>query len=467
MKENKRFICVYSAIIFFVLLIFSVLYAKERIIYTDSGNYLFFAIQSKSFFIAHNRFIAYLFEIPLVIGIKNHLSLQTITVLYSIGYFIPDLIVLSVLVMVFKDYTKTLMLVLLWIVGNNYDFFYTASEFHKGIYFSLLFWCFLEKYLVRRNKGILSILFSLMIILIWSHPLIIFPLTFVLIYVYIKDEQFQQNKRYYGIIISLFFFLIVFKLYFFNSNHENGKYGFISGIIDSFPYYKTRLFDTFFGYSFAHQLSFLGLISINIFVLARQQKKAILVLYLSFLIGYWFLITASFYTNTYDFYIEHLYKPIIFFTVAVFSAEVIPVIKKEVSVFLLITVAIYGILKIEHTSKFYKMNQKQVLDILYVMESHHIQKAYMQANNYKLMLNDDRWNSSVISLLLSSYESSTQTKTIAIEYNYEQVGAEMKDDKTNLYNGYKVNIDDLNKDYFFLSNQNSYIKIDSLIKNKQ
>jgi hypothetical protein len=465
---NKQFSYIFSFVLISFLLVMAIIYAKERVIYTDSANYLFFSIQSESFFIAHNRFIAYLFEIPLVIGIKCHLPLPSITLLYSLGYFIPDLIVLFILLFIFKDYTKATILILLLIVGNNYDFFYTASEFHKGIYFSLLFWSLIEKIITSEHKKInFLLLFILMIILIWSHPLIVFPMLFILIYIYINDKQFNLNKKNYITIFCTILLLIVFKFCFFKSDHENGKYGFIAGFIDGFPYYNTKLFTSFFRNSFAHQISLLSLVAINVVALIMQKKKSIILLFLFFLFGYWLLITASFYTNTYDFYIEHLYKPIVFFIVSVFCIDVIPFIHKKLTLFLLIIIAIYGVLKIKHTAKFYIKQQNKIETILKTMEVNGIQKGFMQGGNFKNMLNDDRWNSGVESLLLSSYDGKEKSKTLTIENNYEEVGRLLKNDSICFYQGYKSDQKNLNKNYFLLSDSFFYVKIDSLLNQNE
>jgi hypothetical protein len=443
-----------------VLLFFAVIYAKERVIYTDSGNYLFFIIQSKTFFVAHHRFISLLFEIPVVIGVKNHFSLPGITLLYSLGYLIPELIV-AIILFLLKDYSKVIALVLLLIVGNNYDFFYTASEFHKGIYFCLLFWSCLEKYVLSRKKFYAGSIFFLCIVIVWSHPLTIFPLSFIVAYVYLKKRK--DNVSLYKRIAVGIFLLILFKLLVFPSGHEKAKYSFIKGLIKYFPYLNHQLSRTFFGYLVAHQLSFLGLIVVNLIVLLKNRNRQIAILFSAFFGGYWILVTASFSTYSYDYYIEHLYKPLVFFTVAIFCKDVLPLLRREFVMPVLIVIAVYGILKINHTSKFFARRQESMERIMNIMEDHHIQKAYMQGQNYKGMLNDDRWNSSVISLLLSSYNDRKKTKTVDIEYGCDKVTQDINNDSTNFYLGYKIKISDLNPDYYRLSSNNLYVKIDSFL----
>lgn len=464
MNVSKKIITIYSLIIFIVLLIFSIIFYKQRIIFTDSANYLFFSTQTKNFSIAHNRFIAYLFEFPYVLAIKQHASLKIVMLLYSIGYFIPDLVVITILTLFFKDYSKALVVILLWIVGNNYDFFYTASEFHKGIYVVILFWSSLENYLISKSKLLAVFIFLLLIVLLFSHPLIIFPIAFVIVYVYLKDKQQQINFPNYAYLLISVFLLIVFKLVFFKSDHENSKYEFLNGFISGFPYFNSNLVHTFIGYLYSHQISFICLIMLNVLGLIKTKNHSILILFILFFFFYWLLIIACYYTYTYDFYIEHLCKPLVFFTASVFCMEIMQFIRTKQLIALLIVIALYGLLKINHTAKFYTKHQQKIESILDIMKQHNISKGYMQAQNYKGMLNDERWNSAVESLLLSSFKNTDTSRVVSIEYAFEKVGSDTYGDATCFYNGYKIGIDDLNTDYYHLSKDDYYVKVDSIIK---
>jgi hypothetical protein len=193
-----------------------------------------------------------------------------------------------------------------------------------------------------------------------------------------------------------------------------------------------------------------------------------LLVYVSFSLGFWILVTASYNEQHYDYYIEHLYKPISFFTILMFTDEFIQEVKnKNIVVVCLLLISIVSLAKIRHGRHVFQQKLQKIEKILDVMSKHHIDKAYFHNDNFRPMLNDDRWNMVVESLLYSACKRKEQSKTFEVTYDTKAVRDFIHNDNTIFFQeGTKMPLIQLNSDYYSLSNSN-YIQIDSLLNKNE
>lgn len=138
--QEKQYSTIVFGIAFSILLLFAYLFAIERVLFQDASVMIFKIINEKKTYVTNYRFISAFIELPSLVAIKYNLSVKIIVYIYSFAFFIPEIITASILVFVLKDYKNLLVLILLLVVLNNFDFYYTYAEFHKGINLCVLFY---------------------------------------------------------------------------------------------------------------------------------------------------------------------------------------------------------------------------------------------------------------------------------------------------------------------------------------
>src|ERR1044072_1447985 len=75
-------------LLFIVLLIYSIVYAAERLCYIDSAWLFFERVNGEKFSFPGNRYSAFFSEIPLFIATKIHLPFKVLVYVFSTSYIL-------------------------------------------------------------------------------------------------------------------------------------------------------------------------------------------------------------------------------------------------------------------------------------------------------------------------------------------------------------------------------------------
>jgi hypothetical protein len=171
-----------------MLFVFSVLYYKERFVFLDGAHFLFHILRTNSFAIFHNRFIAILTEIYPVIASKLSLSLPVITQLYSAGFIIDFFACYFICGTLLKRYDFALVILFINMLFVSDTFYWLISEISIGLVLLALFFAIMYG---KKNLN-LKVLFVNIIaapLLAFSHPLLIFPFTFGIVFFILQKEN--------------------------------------------------------------------------------------------------------------------------------------------------------------------------------------------------------------------------------------------------------------------------------------
>ena len=409
MSEKKYSILLFT-ILFSVLLLFAYLFAVERVLFEDASIAIFKLLNYKRFYITNYRFISALIEIPALIGVKYNASVKTIIYLFSYGYFLPELFIILILIFVLKDYMSLLILLLLLVVLNNFGFYYTYAEYHKGINLSVLFFSMLNNEdRFRENPKVYYVcLVALYIVILFCHPLMCIIFFFLSFYLYAEKKIDLQKLKKSAVFILI---TTALKTLLFRSDYDTQKMKLsITFIKDN------KMLEGFTQQLFHHNFVFAVFFIFAIFILIRQNKRKLLLLFSLFSFGYFIMICMLFGRAKFDYYGEYLFKPLVFFIAVIIVHQ--SDFKLKINQLFFAILVMISLSKIYHYRKILTDHTTRYKDILRVMHTHNIKKAIIsKQQGYDFDLFDDRWASSYESVLLDKiiYNSDTSS-TFCITY---------------------------------------------------
>ena len=298
---------------FLCLTLLSIYFWKERQAF-DAAHYLFEIIDRKFFYIAHQRPIGIVSQVLPVLGVWLHLPLKAIAILYSLG----DIIwyYLLFLLMAYKLETRRGIICLLLILSLTvrYSFFCPVTELLQGLAL-LPVWLSL---LGRSFRFRFPILISLMAIIIFSHPLLFYPLAFTFAWWSLMRAEGaksinSEKSRLPKILWPSLVILMALKFFLLDSyDHDKTFY---PVVYNDYGYLKSLSFNTVFNlmkviagnYTITTLLFF---VTIAIYAMQRRIKSSILLFV--FVLGYLIIIAATHRFGGISNYSERMLLPIPF-----------------------------------------------------------------------------------------------------------------------------------------------------------
>lgn len=167
-------------VFFWILIAWSIVFYKERMLNFDSAYYCFNILRTGEFFLPHDRTINYASQWLPLLGMKMGWSLKTFLMVYSASFLVLHYGVYNLIVYGFKHVEGGIFLALCMCLTTRYKFYSGISE----IYFSLVLAALLIAWL-SKNKALFPNLTSLQNLLIASaitllcttaHPIIVLPI---------------------------------------------------------------------------------------------------------------------------------------------------------------------------------------------------------------------------------------------------------------------------------------------------
>lgn len=268
----------------FVYFILIIVYAKERISFSDSAGFLFDLINNQKLIIPNDRYISAITQILPILFIKWKLSLNIVVIAYSFSFFFIHFLCFFLIYKIIKNKELGISLLLLHLCFVHYSFYWPLSEIVLGISFLFLWISILNKPNVEMNK-VLFIFIGIIgsSLILWIHPYI-----FILAIMMLMINCVQRReKRYIIIVISTLFFCCL-QLYLMKTNqYEHDKVKGISKVsiksiyavfnsITTMFFFKELVSSWFFG--------FLIYLITLIHAITRKDKKFVLITVFSFIL---------------------------------------------------------------------------------------------------------------------------------------------------------------------------------------
>ena len=271
---NKLSVLLIGLISFAFLFVFSVLFYKERTVFLDISFHLFCILKDHAFAIQNFRFGAFFTQLFPLIGCKLGLSLSTIACLYSVSFVLLPFIVFIILILS-KQVKIALAYLLFLLIMTTHTFYWIQSELPQGIAFLFLFIALLETNL---QKAILPVSFTpfasiLIFIISFSHPLLLFPFLFFIVYYWILK---YPNRSVLLAVLFLFLVFYTIKLMFFKTDYDSGAMSGIKNLSLFFPNYiklqSTKNFIHYFIHDY-YLVSFLFFANLAFYLKTKNCKS--------------------------------------------------------------------------------------------------------------------------------------------------------------------------------------------------
>ena len=181
---------------FGVLTLFSVLWAYARVFYIDSAYQLFDLINTGTFSVNDGRYAMVLSQLLPLLCLKLHLPLAVIVAAYSLAFVLLALACYLMVQYVLKDSRTALAMVCVFLCMRQ-TFMHCISETFQLMFYAFLLYALVVRRGARRTfrarAGYCLVLLAVTACCVFIHPVAIFFLAFILLYVWV-DEGFRLRR---------------------------------------------------------------------------------------------------------------------------------------------------------------------------------------------------------------------------------------------------------------------------------
>lgn len=414
---------------------------KESSCIMDNAYYLFDMINSESFTIPHNRFIAVFAEFLPWIAIKLHLPLKSIFIGFSTNFLITTYLIFLIIWKQSKDITKGYFMLLSAIFLCHHQFFFRSPEY---IAIPFCFWFYTSLDLYKEDNNPLFFIQSfllLSIIVLGAHTLVLFVLFFILMYYFI---QYCKITKHIAFLTFVFFVLVLLKKMFIPVNgYEQSKIDIFYNSLahwkdiqkSNFLYFFREVYRMNYFYNLTN---YILLISV---ILAIYKRRFVEILLVILFVAGLFLINSIMFleeNNTYMHY--ELYFFMISSIVLLFYYQNIShsIVLKRFSAVYFMFLAVFFLIQ---TSDYFKSRYDYLEQIILSSDKSKMAIEAKQLNWYKL---SNSWAIDVETIFISSLNG--KTKTLFPVENTKDLNTE---DSTFIFSTFKNHkSENLNKEYF-------------------
>jgi len=178
-KTYRLLLLVLGHTFFGVLIVWSIVFYKERMLHFDSAYYTFNLFYNQDFYIAHGRTISYASQWMPLLAMKLGFSLKTILIIYSMSFMLLFYGIYNLIVYGFKNVEGGIFLALAVSLTVRYKFYAGISEvfFSLALAALLIGWLTKNRDQFHRLTAWQNLLIGMLLVLILTtgHPIIILP----------------------------------------------------------------------------------------------------------------------------------------------------------------------------------------------------------------------------------------------------------------------------------------------------
>jgi len=415
--SKRNTILLLGLIGFSLLVIFSIIFYKERILFADPAFQLSYMIRDNIFAIQVNRFVAVLSKIFPYLAMKLSLPLNYVVLIYSVSFPIYNLIFFLIILVYFKSREWALALLLYNILIISHSFYWPAIELNQGIAVMILYFAFLSY-----QKDFLEIklshwLFSslMVVTIIFAHPLAIIPFLFFHIYLYLSNKSILKNKLFNaGIIISILSLIV--KRIFFRNWYDDLQMASLNNFKELFPnYLDIQSNKNFLQYILSdYYISGVLAIIITIFMIKKHAYFKLFIVW-GFILGYLFLVNISFPEGSNRFFAESKYMLLSLFIIAPIIFDIFPKIKTNHLLFATIIILSFRMVHIYNTHSLYTNRLDWLRNTIIKTDNLEHKKLIINQADVPIDTLMLTWASSYEFLLLSTIENNESRSIIITE----------------------------------------------------
>jgi hypothetical protein len=460
---------IFGYLIWAVLLIFSILFYQERVLFLDGGFQVFKMVNEGIPQVYHYRFSTLFIQILPYSAFLLGASIKWIMILYSASYILFFGLTYHLIVKWLRNDYLGWALIFLFTLITLDSFYFIQSEYYLALALLLLTFGIINRFPDLKERWLFPVFVLLLLTIVLSHKLTLIPFTFLWIFFWLQNERLR-HKRYY-LLFGLFLGLFLFKSQFFTNWYETSKSQVFSDNLSRFfpNYFDIPANNLFLERAIDHYYFIPILwIGLSIFYLkkvftsnlkfslkANSSTISLLKFLLigSFVVGQVLLYAIADPDAPYRFYAELNYLPILIFLGVPLLFELGNKANKIVfSVFAIVLFTRLFIIADNHTT--YEKRISWMETQLEKTEKLGTNRLQMLQKDAPMDLIIQDWGVPYNTLLLSTLESPDSAKTLFIHENFDSYKRKdllQRDDYfLTRFHNQALQVDSMNLDYFRL-----------------
>lgn len=435
---------------FAVLLVFAIVYAKERVLLIDSAAQVFEIANKGKFAIYDHRFSMVLSQLLPLLTVKLKMPLVVVLYAYSISFVLLYYLAYLFVQYVVKD-DRGIVLMTFGFLCVTHTFFHTISETMQVMFIAVALYS-----LISHNPGesvLKKVLYYLAFIVliafcVFIHPISLFILTFIFLFRIVDAKKIDVK-----IVVCIVAFAV---LYLINYNLiKNNKFVLTSdSMIDLLPHmFESNFYEYFSQYfwNYYYIPTFITVIVTVFYIFKKEYIKALFVL--GYILSFFAITLVTYFKPDYNFAIERAFLPLMFLTGVPLIYDILPRVGKRYNTafVVFVVVLLFGRFDdIKTAGKFYSQRLNSIERITDFANNIDCQKLIIRRTVAKELF-FPIWGESIESMILSSVKYGPEhTVSLFVEDDDYKKDLSLLEDNNFLYvNWFKVNwYDWLNKIYF-------------------
>ncbi len=223
-RRYQKVLLLLGHLFFGILIVYSLVFYKERMLHFDSAYYAFNMLYDSDFYIAHGRTVSYASQLLPLLVLKMGGSLQTFLMVFSLSFMLLFYGMFCLIVYGFKNVEGGIFLALAVSTMVRFKFYAAISE----VYFSLALAALLIGWLTKNNERFSKwklwqhslVTLLLILLLTTGHPIIVLPVMSFLAVDLVYHRRWKDLYHW----STIAFTALVFYFRFRSIRSEEGSY---------------------------------------------------------------------------------------------------------------------------------------------------------------------------------------------------------------------------------------------------
>lgn len=456
----ERYMLLASAL---CLLLGSVLYYKERITFSDTAWYITKIITEHTFSVSSYRFIAVITQLLPYLGNAMGLSLKAILILYSVNMMLLPVAGIFVSVFWFRETRTGWSILLFYILSSALLFYYPVTEFQMGLCVTLFYIGLFEHFNQKRIKPIVFWTLSILILptIVFSHPLSLLALSGWLAWQIAVNSNTWKNSIAVACITGAAY---VVKSIFFKIPYEDNKARGLDHFSNlSLADLDSTLVNSYLKYVRQDYFLLPLLLLAGIAGLLWMRKYIAAGCYIAIVSGCWVLVSVTFMNDPYNYYYEHMYQAVPFFTVIAFARYTMPLIPLVPRTIAMLLVIVISFTKIDSGKVLMRERLKWMDRVFALIDRKQSRKAILNADDINIGWDKfSFWATPYESLLYSSLRGPQYTKTIFPIVNMQDASWKAQMGRDNVFAEYHFSSNSQFPGQYFGLDNSPYLILDEV-----
>ncbi len=445
------------------LFILGAIFYKERALFSDGAYSIFHLINSGRIDVpGGNRYGAFVVQILPYLAQRLHSSVNTILFFYGASYNLFYFLAIFI-VYRYRQYSLVILMALYYFLFVSESYIWVSETFQGTAWMFLFFAVTLHQGHKRVNIFLLLVPFVLLgFLAIFSHFVVLIPMTFLWVYLIIEKKNWPFSKNVSLLLSSILIVMLGLKLVATNSSYDNqhlhGIMHFsIKDILLTFqkPVVKIFLYRCMVNYWLGTLVFIIGIIT-----LVKSNEKILAIWTFISVLGYIIIMGLTYESldeTTLLFHIESEWSFLAIIVAAPFVFISLPKLKSQTIAWLLIGIFVIRSAYIISSLQSFTIRNNQTEQILAQMRKKGITKLALYNDQHLMEIAKLGWGLPFESILRSSIDGDKPQLTFLFVNPDDKKTMEELNNTKGFYHAWMMlSYKDLNKEYFNIDTTKPY-----------